>query len=107
MKLRNIKPQNGQIKPSCMYSSIDRQELKRLCGWVFINKNIFFTHFIINLKNKGASHGDELKYLFGMPFFNESLSIPWYGIRLNYRYFNREDQEISNYTMHLIANFAR
>jgi hypothetical protein len=33
--------------------------------------------------------------------------IPWYGYRLNNRYFGVEDQEVSNYTMHLIVNFAR
>ncbi len=55
----------------------------------------------------GSSHGNELYYLFGVPFFNESRLIPWYGYRLNERFFNEEDQQISNYTMHLFANFLR
>lgn len=42
-----------------------------------------------------------------MPFYNESYVIPWYGYKLNQQYFNKQDQEISNYTMHLFANFAR
>lgn len=33
--------------------------------------------------------------------------IPWYGYKLNERYFNTEDREISNYTMHLFVNFVR
>ena len=55
----------------------------------------------------GSSHGNELYYLFGVPFFNESRLIDWYGYKLNERYFNTEDQEISNYTMHLFVNFVR
>lgn len=55
----------------------------------------------------GASHGFELYYLFGVPFFNESVNIPWYGYRYNQHYFRVQDQEVSNYTMHLFANFAR
>ena len=55
----------------------------------------------------GSPHGYELYYLFGVPFYNDSTAVPWYGYRLNSQYFKVQDQEISNYTMHLIANFAR
>ena len=55
----------------------------------------------------GSPHGNDLYYLFGVPFFNDSILIPWYGYRINDRYFLKEDQEVSNYTMHLIVNFAR
>lgn len=55
----------------------------------------------------GTPHGSELYYLFGVPFFNDSVYIPWHGYRLNNRYFSYEDQEISNYTMHIFANFIR
>lgn len=55
----------------------------------------------------GAAHGSELYYLFGVPFFNESINIPWYGYLINYKYFGVQDQEISNYTMHLFSNFVR
>ena len=55
----------------------------------------------------GSPHGYELYYLFGVPFFNDSQVIPWYGYRLNSQYFRVQDQEISNYTMHLVSNFAR
>jgi hypothetical protein len=55
----------------------------------------------------GSPHGNELYYLFGVPFYNDSIVIPWYGYRFNQQYFSRQDQEISNYTMHLVANFAR
>lgn len=56
---------------------------------------------------KGSPHGYELYYLFGVPFYNDSPVIPWFGYRLNSQYFRVQDQEISNYTMHLISNFAR
>lgn len=55
----------------------------------------------------GSTHGSELYYLFGVPFFNDSNVVPMYGYRLNSNYFNKQDQEISNYTMHLIANFIK
>ena len=51
----------------------------------------------------GSSHAYELYFLFGVPFFNESVNIPWYGYRLNQHYFRVQDQEVSNYTMHLFA----
>ena len=49
----------------------------------------------------------ELYYLFGVPFYNDSYQVPWYGYRLNQNFFTMQDQEVSNYTMHLFANFAR
>ena len=55
----------------------------------------------------GSPHANELYYIFGVPFFNESTLIPWHGYRINHRYFGAEDQEVSNYTMHLIANFVK
>lgn len=55
----------------------------------------------------GSPHGNELYYLFGVPFFNDSVNIPWYGYHINNRYFEVKDQEVSNYTMHLFANFIR
>ncbi|RNA09672.1 neuroligin- X-linked-like, partial [Brachionus plicatilis] len=55
----------------------------------------------------GSPHGNELYYLFGIPFFNESINIPWYGYQIGFKNFGLEDQEISNYTMHLFTNFIR
>ena len=68
-------------------------------------------YYQIKLNSKrltlGSPHGNDLYYIFGIPFFNESTIIPWYGYRVNEKYFRKEDQEVSNYTMHLIANFVR
>jgi hypothetical protein len=42
-----------------------------------------------------------------VPFFNDSVNIPWYGYVINYKYFGKEDEAVSNYTMHLFSNFIR
>jgi hypothetical protein len=55
----------------------------------------------------GSTHGSELYYLFGVPFYNDSNVVPMYGYRLNQNYFTKQDEEISNYTMHLVANFIK
>ena len=39
----------------------------------------------------GSPHANELYYIFGVPFFNESTLIPWHGYRINHRYFGAED----------------
>jgi hypothetical protein len=99
---------SGQIVHLCMFFNIAQQNQTFQHGWVF---KIFF-FFVKKKKQKiliftGSPHGNELYYVFGVPFFNDSQVIPWYGYRLNSQYFRVQDQELSNYTMHLIANFAR
>ncbi|CAF1409421.1 unnamed protein product, partial [Didymodactylos carnosus] len=54
----------------------------------------------------GAPAGYELYYLFGVPFFNDSIFMPWYGYQKRQLY-TFVDEEMSNYTMHLFVNFAR
>jgi carboxylesterase type B len=102
---------HSKIYSDSLYTScVDEVARYHAAKWP--NKTFMYVFKHRSLKSEtplwmGSPHGHDLYYIFGVPFFNVSQRIPWYGYQLNNQYFESKDQAVSNYTMHMIANFAR